>query len=288
MKYIVLFLVVTVFSSCVSNNTETRAQDSSEPLWFSNPYSEYSEEDFISILGRGRTYLDAENQAKRAGSKYLDYVDMELKNELFGQDSVYYLLYVISRNDLNRELDKRWSNITDSFYSSIEIGDSESNILKKYSSYKDAVAYFSKLKGITEIRTDMKIPSELEDEYLFLQDKFKMTNSELEFKVNVIGDIDNLIKDSITEELNKLGYTTSDSGLLELNAALTLNSVDLDNNYINKFWSITLSISDYDGYTSKSLNYKGRESQLSDEALNQSIARSVVKNIKESLIEMLP
>lgn len=290
MKYFKFICLFFILSGCVTNETVNESNEQGTPLWVSDPYSLLSQGEYIAFLGRGKTFKSAEDQAKRAAKDYIDYIDLNLEKELLDDDGDYYLLYSISIEELEENLRQTWSSMVEDYISNVDMGDSTSNILQKYSHYKSAIEIYNNFSVINEIdpEIEFEIPDSIEEDHEFVVENFNFTDKEIEFSVNVEGDIDNLIKDSIKEELHRLGYGTSENGLIQFNANLTLSDVDLDNSYINKFWSISLSISDLDGYSSKSIVYKGRESQITDEALNQSIARSVVRHIQESLIKMLP
>lgn len=280
-----------MLGACAS--TKTKADTGSgvdTPYWYKHPYREYSESQYILFVGKGYNFKIAEDQVLRSAKKYSDFISPKKMDEFSNSKGEIFLLYSIEKSKLTAKMKSKWDNELKNYEEAVEKGDLAGNILQKYSHYKKAISIYDNFQDINKLDKDIKfdLPEELEEDHQFIIEKFNMTSSEIEFSVNVTGDIDNLIKDSIEEELHRMGYITSDNGLVQFNATLTLNDVDLENDYVNKYWSITISLSDFDGYSSKSINFKGRESQLSEGALNQSIARSVVKLVKKSLPSMLP
>lgn len=291
MKFINLLLIVLMLGACAS--TKPKAETGSgvdTPYWYKHPYREYSESQYILFVGKGYNFEVAKDQALRSAKRYNDYIQPKKIDEFSNSKGEIFLLYSIEKSKLTEKMKAKWDKELKNYEEAVEKGDTAGNILQKYSHYKKAMSVFDEMHKLNTLDKDIQfnLPEEMKEDHQFIIEKFNMTSSEIEFSVNVAGDIDNLIKDSIEEELHRLGYITSDNGLVQFNATLTLNDVDLENDYINKYWSITISLSDFDGYSSKSLNFKGRESQLSEGALNQSIARSVVKLVKKSLPSMLP
>lgn len=287
MKVISLLLSAFLLLGCV---TTQEAPKQSVPDWFNDPYSVYSSDEYILYTGSGNGSLEAEYDAKRQGEKFRDVIEPVLLEEYSGEGSKIYVLFGIKISELNDNLNGKYNELYNLYFDEVLKGDSTSNILQKYSLYKKALKIYDQILDMEKYSPEVVFNVEGDDEFdiEFLNEKFEFTGKQIEFSVNVTGDIDSLIKDSITEELHRLGYVTSESGIVQFNGKLTLKNALLDNDYINKYWSITLSISDIDGYSSKSLTFKGRESQLSEEALNQSIARSIVKHVRESLNSMLP
>ncbi len=119
-------------------------------------------------------------------------------------------------------------------------------------------------------------------------DKLEFTKAELIFNVTVHGDINNTIKDAIEKEIHKLGFSTSDEGYIYIESTLTLKDVELDNDYVNKFWSLSVSIHSFGEESSNSLSFKGRESQINSDALDEIIVISLKKEIEKNLHTLLP
>lgn len=110
---------------------------------------------------------------------------------------------------------------------------------------------------------------------------------EMVFSVSVQGVSEEKIQDIVSSELNRGGFYVSDDGLYSVSVSLTTENVDLDNKYVNRYWTLDIVITGQDGKTLVSFNERSRESQINESALNQSILTSVEGVIKKKLLKTI-
>lgn len=84
------------------------------------------------------------------------------------------------------------------------------------------------------------------------------------------------------------GYRTNEIGYLTLEVELSGNDAQLDNDYYNKFWNLSVSLIDSRGNIINSDGKSGRVSHISEESLDRLIEKEAKKSLKKILNSMLP
>lgn len=285
-KIYYLLITILIFNSCIS----TTGNKSEEPLWYQDSFSYLSESKNIIFKASAFTYELAEQQILE-DSKYLSEYSIPKKvKEAVTSEGIYYLLYSIEKYDFQLELEKSINIYNLKITNSLRQGDKTSNLMEKFTLYNeglDLVKKISAIKSIAEKESlNVQYNSEITEEQI--QEKMNLARNEIFFNVKVTGDIDGILESGLVNELHKLGYRTSSDGSVILDTVLILRDVDLDNGYLNKFWSVTVNLQDFYGESNKSLTYKGRDSQLNEESLKQLIAYLVIDKIVEDLNTILP
>ncbi|MGL1891781.1 MAG: hypothetical protein OCD02_09140 [Spirochaetaceae bacterium] len=287
--YLLLILLILLMFSCAT--TKNPSQNGLLiPLWFSDPGTYVDEEDNIIFKSKERTKVIAERNIYEQSIYLSDYLEPTMLNEFVDSENYVYLLYSINRDDLTRSLNNKIDETMVDYNNYINVADSTSDVLEKYSLYINSQSILENISYIYELseKEHLTLNRSYNTDKSLLQEKINLAKEQLVFSVSVSGDIDNLIKDAISNQLHELGYEESEFGLVFIDAVLNLKPAELDNDYINKYWNLTISLKDYNGATKESLNFKGRESKLDNEAVNQFISSIAVKKIEESLKTILP
>lgn len=286
MKKLYLFLIIIVLGSCVT----AKVNDTLEPLWFDSSYEYLSSERYIVFTAKGSSLIEAEDKIQRQAEFLKNYIQPVKEKDFFNKNGEVYLLYSIEKSELKSAF---FTKIDEYYrlYSQAEMnGDSSSSILKKIKYYKEAYSIYNNMYNIIEFASSVELELDISSKFNItdLQDKINFTKSEVVFAVTVAGDINGAVESVISRELHRLGYTTSNSGIVQIDAELTLTEVDLDNNYVNKYWGFKLSINNLYGDSGESLDFNGRESQIDNDALNQLIIRVISSKIIATLKEIIP
>lgn len=286
MKKLYSILLLIILMSCVTNKTET----SIEPLWFSDSYEVLSSERYLVYKAMGSSKTEAYNKIMDQTEFLKNNIEPKLEKEFVNSNGTTYLVYSIKKSDLEIEFLDDINSIFIEYKNIINLGDSTSDILDKVKYYKNALVLYDDVVEIENFAKSLDI--EINSMELFylddLKENIEFTMEQLVFSVNVVGDINGSIKSIINSELNKKGYKTSDDGIVMINTVLTLQPANLNNNYLNKYWNLSLSIDNLYGSSNNSVSFKGRVSQVDEDSLNQLILRVVSQKVTESLDDLLP
>ncbi len=286
MKIYYLIITLILFNSCVT----TTENISLEPLWYSDSFSFLSESKHIVFKASGYSFSEAEEVITRDSDYLSDYLLPQKEKEFVNSEGIHFLLYSIKKSDLQLVLKKLIDENDTEISNVMRQGDQTSNLIEKYGFYNKALVLYENIEDIKYIaqRESINIEYDFETINKEIQDKISFTRKEVVFNVKVIGDIDSIIETGIINELHRLGFQTSRDGSVVLETALVLNDVKLDNDYLNKFWSVSVSLQNLYGESNESLIFKGRESHLTEESLLQLIAKIVTDKIVSDLNVILP
>jgi len=283
-KYIKLITILLILNSCVTTNTSS----SKPPLWFSDPSLFYSENKVIVFISKGESLEVAENLIEEQSAYLSQYITPTKEKHFIDKSNNNYLLYTIKKSELKSIFDNKLEYLNNEIEKQIRTGDRASNILDKYSEYKLGLTFIRHVEDIINIavKEDIKVINNMS--ISLLNQKIAAVSNELIFTVNFKGDIDGILKTEVESTLHQLGYGTSENSSIIIRGELILKEANLKNDYINKYWTLNLYLEDYYGDSKKSVTFKGRDSQLSEEGLNQLILDSATKKIRESLKQLLP
>lgn len=287
MKKIIIFLaLIIIVTSC----TSTKVDNSLEPLWFDDSYEYLSSSKYIVFKAKGSTITEAYNIIKQDADYLSNYIEPKKEKEYTNNNGYTYLIYSIKKSDLESAFKSQINEIYSSFTKYVVDGDSTSSILDKLSFYEKALFLYKKVIPIEEFAKSLDIYIDSNNKFNLddINQKITFTREQIVFTVNVDGDINGSIKSLISQELHKKGYKTSLDGIIVIDAKLNLNPVKLNNEYVNKYWDLQLTIGNIYGDNRESLSFNGRESQITNDSLDQLIVRVASKKILDSLVTILP
>lgn len=289
MKKLLFLLLTVILASCVSTKESNTESVNEEPYWFNDTLTEVSGRDKIIFKAFGKSSFAAEKIILEQSEYISGYIKPVKEKEFISGDGSCYLLYSVDKGELSKILSDKINTMYSDIKKNVSEGDLSYNILEKYSSYSAAMNLFSKIDNLLTLaekdRVIVKIKNEVQrsDVEILLT----VTKKELVFNVVVKNDINSIIRTGIERDLHNSGFSTSPNGNLIIEGELVLEDADLGNGYLNKYWSFTLNIKDYYDESLSSFLFTGRESQLSSEALNQTIAGMVLKKSRESITSLL-
>lgn len=286
MKFYYLLITIILLNSCVT----ITEKNTLEPLWYSDSFSYLSESKHIVFKASGYSFSEAEDIIISESVYLSDFLLPQKVKEFVNSDGIYFLLYSIEKSDLQLVFEKLINDVDVDISNNMRQGDLTSNLIEKYSFYNKALILYESIENILSISNRELINLEFDFETVNknILDSISFTLNEVAFNVNVSGDIDGVIEAGIKSELHRLGFQTSKDGSVILDTILVLKDVSLDNNYINKFWSVSIALQDLYGESNGSLTFKGRESHLTEESLLQLIAKIVTDRIVSDLNTILP
>lgn len=152
-------------------------------------------------------------------------------------------------------------------------GDKALNLLDKYILYKDAL-------DLAERRSYPESDR--------IEDKLIEVKNNLDITIEVDSDIENSLNATVRKNVTNKGYKVSDIGYLTLLIEIDTKDVELENEYFNKFWSLSISLVDVKGNIVDSKSFSGRESQITEDYLNSIILKEVEKRINKYVKDLLP
>lgn len=286
MKKIYPILILILLMSCIS----TKEESNIIPLWYSDSYENTSTSKSLVFKAEGNTKEQAEEIIKKDTEFLKKYILPTKEKEFINKSGYTYLIYSINKSELKSILQKDINVIYSSYQILENDGDKTSGILNKIKLYKQAFDKYSEVEKIEDFAKSLEISMDNKEMFNLsdMENKIKFTQEQIVFSVNVEGDINGSLKSLISRELNKKGYKTSMDGIIVIDAILTLTPAKLNNDYVNKFWDLQLSISNFYGDSSDSLSFNGRESQINNDSLDQLIVRVVSEKILGSLTDILP
>lgn len=173
----------------------------------------------------------------------------------------------------NNESDHKQDQVDDGIQELEKQGDKASNLYNKYIYYIKAYKLADQ-ENINEIER--------------LEIKIAEVKESLDITVVVNSDIDNDLSTNVRKYITSKGYIVSDIGYLTVLIELNTKDVELENEYYNKFWNLTVSLKDAKDNIVESNSYSGRESQISADYLDGIILKEVEKRVNMSLKDILP
>lgn len=278
MKKIIPFLLILLFS-CATQNEKLIV-----PLWYDNPENYISSDKYIILKSYNFTKEEAEADIKLMAENYSGFGELKLQKEYIGNNAVY-LLYTIDKNEIARNINLNFEDKVKSINETIITADKSRDIIEKIKLYTKAKieidSFYLDLNTIEII--DLNLITKPIYELNELDQLIIKLKDSLSFNVLIYGDINSIVKNNVISELSKLNYKVSNEGYFQIVINLQTEEVTLDNNYFNKYWTIQLEIKDLYESTVYSSTFSGRESQITESSLNQSIARVTSDRIKDDL-----
>lgn len=146
----------------------------------------------------------------------------------------------------------------------------------------------------------------LYDKYIYYLDAFRLAKEDayegierieqklievkdgLDITIVVNSDVHTDLSAVVRKYITSKGFKISDIGYLTVLIELNTKEVELENEYYNKFWNLTVSLKDAKGNIVESKSYSGRESQITEDYLDSVMLAEVEKSIKMSLKGILP
>lgn len=147
------------------------------------------------------------------------------------------------------------------------------NLLDKYILYNEAL----------ELASERNYP-EIER----IENKLIEVKNNLDITVEVISDIQNSLTATARKSVTNKGFKVSDIGYLTLLIEIKTKDVVLENEYYNKFWSLSISLIDAKDNIVDSKSFSGRESQITEDYLNSIILKEAEKRIIKYVKDLLP
>ena len=283
MKYYFLIIVCILLSfSCKTINA-----DKVVPIWFTSS-TFLDDSKFIYFKAKGNTYNDAYKKIQHESLKIRSILNIVLDKEFVDSNGINYLLYKVKIKDLEAALKIKTDNILFEINKIIKNGDKSLNILEKLAFYNKALEKDFDINKLIFLSQENNIEYEIRSKKLEIENKILETKHRIIFIVEVENDINGIVKSEIINIIHNFGYKTSEIGTVTIRANLVLTDAKLNNNYINKYWSINILLEDLFSSSTKSLLLTGRDSQISEEALDNLIVRSIIKELNKSLPEILP
>jgi len=103
---------------------------------------------------------------------------------------------------------------------------------------------------------------------------------ELKIRVEVAGDIDGRITDALENWITERGFVSSSSGAMFLAAAVEIKQLELKNKYENLNWTLSIELTDTNGYSVAALSAQSRSSGISPTAAESRAYRDMIKLVR--------
>lgn len=263
MKNIYYIVLILVFNACVSMSPKQ------EPNWTRRNYIDTNSSQFVYIndLTEHRDII-----------RTIEYEEIDTYTDSVG---FTYTLYRFNKSDIKKTYDTEINNSLIEVKQYIRDGKSTYKLIEKNSFFKHAKYLLLELEPIMYIyeRYDIKSDIILKDFILEVDALLDKTMESFTIKINTSPSSPDYLQSMLEEVLTLKGFNTSDLGVIELQADLTLKEIDLDNGYENIMWYLNIKTIESNGDIIDSKMFQGRESHLELTALEQIVYTEVYKKL---------
>lgn len=243
----------------------------------------------------GRNYLDTNSShyvyfndltEHRDIIRSVEYEEVDTYTDSMGYT---YTLYRFNKSDVKSLYDVELKSSVSDIEKFIREGKSTNRLIEKNNHFKSAKNLLLELAPIMylyetyDIKSDINLTSYIDN----VDDLLKKTADSFTIKINVSPSSPDYLHSILEEVLTLQGYNTSDLGVIELQADLTLKEIELDNGYENIMWYLTIKTVESNGDIIDTKMFQGRESHLERTALEQIVYSEVYKKLKNEKDEIL-
>ena len=222
--------------------------------------------------------------------------DQELVNVNFGESwtndlgQVHVIAYIDRQVTANIYRDRIEEN-NSTVRNFISKSGSQSSLIKKYA-YFDAAYVVAQANQMLmdqleiinlPIRKTIRTPYDIND----VRDDRKEAAFAMAFKLNMENDTEGKVTAVLTDELTSFGFSIDPSGILSVDGTISFEKVELDNDYENVKYYLTINIEDENGIPAVALEDNDRISAVSESDAKNRAYLEVEKVIKKDLIGQL-
>ncbi|MBI9100422.1 MAG: LPP20 family lipoprotein [Spirochaetaceae bacterium] len=222
--------------------------------------------------------------------------DQELVNVNFGQSwtndlgQVHVIAYIdrqVTANIYRDRIEENNSTVRNFISKS---GDQSSQI-RKYAYYDAAYVVARANQMLMEqleiinlpIRKTIRTPYDIND----VRDRRKEAALIMAFMVNIENDVEGKVASVLTDELTSFGFSIDPGGSLAVEGAVSFEKVELDNDYENVKYYLTINVEDENGIPIVALEDNDRISAVSESDAENRAYLEIEKIIKRDLIGKL-
>ena len=130
------------------------------------------------------------------------------------------------------------------------------------------------------IRKTIRVPYDLDN----IRDNRMDAARRMAFKINIENDVEGKVSSVITDELTSFGFSIDPTGILSVDGTVSFEKVELDNEYENVKYYLTITIEDEKGVPVVALEKNDRISAVSESDAKNRAYLEIGKIVKKELI----
>lgn len=263
MKNLFSITLLLLLNACVSMGPKQA------PNWTKRGYIEISSSHYVYV---------SDLSEHRDIKSLVEFEEVDSYTDDMGKE---YTLYRFNKSDLKSIYDQELKDNIEDVEKLIRDGKSTYKLIEKNNSYKAAKEILTELEPVMYIYDSYGIDSDIRlSDYIEEVDKLlTKTMESFSININTSPSSPDYLHSILEEIITLQGYNTSDLGVIELYADLTLKEIDLDNGYENIMWYLTIKTIESNGDVIDTKMFQGRESHLEETALEQIVYTEVYKKL---------
>jgi hypothetical protein len=222
--------------------------------------------------------------------------DQELVNVNFGESwtndlGQVHVLAFIDRQVTGNIYRERIGENSKTVLNFLSRSEEQSSLIREYAYYDAAYVVAETNRVLMEqleiislpMARTMSIPYDLDD----IRDKRKDAAFSMTFRISIENDQDGKVTSVIKDELTSFGFSIDSQGALSVTGNVSLDQIELDNNYSNIKYYLLLNIEDERGIPAVTLESNDRISAVSESAAVSRSYLEIEKRVKKDLIGQL-